>query len=779
MEGDKMKKISWLILAFVIIPLTLCGASYLHKAVSFPDTTGIVGADAGDYSGQSIAAGDFNGDGYEDIIIGAFNADGISNSGNATGEAVIVYGGANIQSIALISLSNPQIPTTFLYGEDDTDHCGCVVAAGDFNNDGFDDALIGANLASVSSTRLYAGKTYVVWGSQDLSSVPSIWFGEDNPRFTRILGKNYGDFLGSSLGSGDIDGDGIDDIITGAPPACGPGENRIGSGEIYVIYGDEGLPDIREIDLMLTTVTHTIIYGMHADDHLGSSICSGDINGDGYADLVIGAEQASGTLKSDKPAEVCGEAYIIYGNSTIRNQYQMDMLVTSWPYTRIIGTDAHDQLGFACASGDINGDGYYDAVVVAKWADGIDNNRTDCGEVFVLYGNESISEVDIIEVESYDGAMTRVIGADEGDVAGHSILSADLDGDGIDELIVGVPAGSGPCNCNNLQGETYIMYGSSLPPEIVDLSDRVNFFVIWGENAEDQFAWALGYGDINESGFFDLLCSAHAYGDSLSGLSLAGKTYLFYSEGEDYGKRRRYYRGGDSPPIEFASTRLELDINDSAGNSDWIDVEITRAYHTEGFVPTLWKVTSPGNPDGLESTEITIHYTADEVAGMNLDSLAIYFRPDNSAPWIPYQSTIMPQHHRISCVTSSLGEFSIGDKTIAGIDAENEDIARFSLYQNYPNPMQDKTKIAFSIPHNFVDPKIKIYNTRGQLVRELEADDSYSQAAIKEVVWDGLDNSGVPVGNGIYFYKLVAKNSANGSVYSELPVYKLLLLRDN
>lgn len=296
-----MKKFTVLVFAFTMLPLTaILATDFSDKTVSFIDTTGIIGADSGDYSAQSIAAGDFNGDGYEDIAIGAFNADGMNNSGNATGEAAIVYGGPNIESISTIDLSNPQIPVTFLYGEDDTDHCGITVAVGDFNNDGFDDAVIGANFASVSSTRLFAGKTYVVWGSQDLPSVSSIWFGEDNPRFTRILGKHYGDFLGSSLGTGDIDGDGIEDIIIGAPPACGPNEDRIGSGEIYIVYGDETLPGIRAIDLILTTVTHTIIYGMHTDDHFGSSITSGDINGDGYGDLVVGAEQASGLLKNDE-----------------------------------------------------------------------------------------------------------------------------------------------------------------------------------------------------------------------------------------------------------------------------------------------------------------------------------------------------------------------------------------------------------------------------------------------------------------------------------------------
>jgi hypothetical protein len=771
-----MKKIGGLLLAFIIVPLTLFGvSSYRDKVVSFTDTTGIVGADSGDYSAQSIAGGDFNGDGYEDVIIGSFNADGIYNSGNAIGEAVIVYGGANIESISSIDLSNPQIPTTFLYGEDDTDHCGIEVAVGDFNNDGFDDAIIGANFASVSSTRLFAGKAYVVWGSQDLSSVPSIWFGEDNPRFTRILGKHYGDFLGSSLGAGDIDGDGIEDIIIGAPPACGP--NGDGSGEIYIVYGDEELPEIREIDLILTTVTHTIIYGMHTDDHFGSSIDAGDINGDSYDDLIIGAEQASGLLKNSNRTEVCGEAYIIYGSPDIRNQFQMDMLTTSWPYTRIIGTDPHDQLGFACAAGDINGDGYYDAVVAAKWADGIDNNRMNCGEVFVLYGSESLFEEDVIEIESYDGDMTRVIGADEGDVAGHSILSADLDGDGTDELIVGVPAGSGPCNCNNLQGEAYVIYGSPFQPEVIDLSGRINFFVLWGEKAEDQFAWSLGYGDINGNGFFDLLSGAHAYGDSLAGLSLLGKTYVFYSEGEDYGNRRRFYRGGDSSPIEFASTRLELDINDPEGNPDWIDAEIMRGYHTQGLVPARWKVSSPGNPEGLESTQITIHYTAEEIAGMNLDSLAIYFRLDDSDSWTPLPSTIVPEHHRIYCLTSLFGEFSIGDQTIVGINEGNGDIPQLSLSQNYPNPMQGKTKIAFFIPHNYVHPKIKIYNIKGQLVKEIDIQNAKGKD--NEVIWDGKDDNGVPVANGIYFYKLVVENPADGTVHNELPVHKLLLLRDN
>jgi hypothetical protein len=291
--------------------------------------------------------------------------------------------------------------------------------------------------------------------------------------------------------------------------------------------------------------------------------------------------------------------------------------------------------------------------------------------------------------------------------------------------------------------------------------------------------WSLGYGDINESGYFDLLAGAHAYSDSFSGLSLAGKTYVFYSEGEDYGNRRRFYRGGDSPPIEFASTRLELDINDTAGNSDWIDVEIMRGYHTEGFIPAFWRVASPANPDGLESTQITIHYTAEEVAEMNLDSLAIYFRPDDSAPWTPLPSTLMPEHHRIYCLTSLLGEFSIGDQAIVGIEDDNVDMPQFSLSQNYPNPMHTSTKISFSLPPDVHDAKIVIYNIKGQQVKEFNLPAGGSDLGFGEATWDGKDDNGIPVANGIYFYKLVAENPADGTIHSALPVHKLLLLRDN
>jgi len=245
----------------------------------------INGIDARDLSGWSVSsAGDFNGDGLDDILIGAPLA---NPNGDFSGESYVVFGQADgvTASFELSSLNGSN--GFVINGIDGGDGSGrSVSSAGDINGDGFDDILIGAYRANSNGDR--SGESYIVFGS----SAP----------FTA-------GFELSAPSAGDVNGDGFDDILIGAPDGD---PNGISSGESYVVFGSSAPFDAR---FDLTTLNGTngfVINGIgRYDSRVGISVSSaGDINGDGFDDILIGAPEG------DPNGVNNGESYIIFGQAS-------------------------------------------------------------------------------------------------------------------------------------------------------------------------------------------------------------------------------------------------------------------------------------------------------------------------------------------------------------------------------------------------------------------------------------------------------------------------------
>jgi len=268
----------------------------------------INGSAANDQSGRSVSnAGDINGDGITDLIIGATGA------GNA-GASYVVFGGSEVGSSGSLNLSALNGRNGFVInGSAFGDGSGTSVStAGDINGDGIADLIIGATGADPNGNRS-AGASYVVFGGSGVGSGGSLNLSAPNGSNSFVInGIAFGDRSGTSVSTaGDINGDGIADLIIGAFRAAPNG--NIDAGASYVVFGGGGVGSSGGINLSaLNGRNGFVINGIAAGDYSGSSVSNaGDINGDGIADLIIGARGADPNGNS-----YTGASYVVFGRAS-------------------------------------------------------------------------------------------------------------------------------------------------------------------------------------------------------------------------------------------------------------------------------------------------------------------------------------------------------------------------------------------------------------------------------------------------------------------------------
>jgi hypothetical protein len=464
---------------------------FVDTSLNPPNLFKLAGQRSGDLLGTSVSAnGDVNGDGIPDVAIGAAGWDGPGTGvADNRGAAYVVLGSRDFNLNADLSTpdGNPPPGVIAIYGPQAGGRMGIWIDEGDVDGDGFADIIIGSDQMN-SDAGQHVGGAYIVFGSASLPSVIDLANPPAGVRTARIIGSHQEDHWGAALQVGDINNDGIGDVIIGGSinrdsglyvspqdESSGHGERaaddgglRTQCGEAYVIYGQHNWPqtiDLRNPDAGNPAIRSTHVIGAHEFDFLGSQLHSGDLNGDGHTDLVIGALRATAP---DNEGQT-GAVYVIYGSATLPGA-TIDM-----------------------ANPDASGQ-----------------------RVATIYGEHNL------------------------DCAGDSVRTYDINKDGLSDLFIGSPERTSTVNGELREGAgvTEIIYGQRdfLPPviKLYDPPASPPIFRLAGAHGDDQgieggdeFSYRLAGADIDGDGYVDYIANA-MHGDSLNNAILdAGNVYIF------------------------------------------------------------------------------------------------------------------------------------------------------------------------------------------------------------------------------------------------------------
>ncbi len=504
-------------------------------------TTSRYGGAANVQLGASIAdAGDVNGDGYADMITGA---PGASNGQAGEGIAYVHYGSVTgISAVPSVQLEANIAGAQFGFS---------VGSAGDVNGDGYADVIVGAPFSGAN------GRVYLYMGSAGgLSTVPAVTL-------------SYGSQFGYSVApAGDVNTDGYGDIIIGAP----------GSNQAYVFRGSS---------VGLVTSYYYLLSEPQAGSQYGCSVnTAGDVNGDGYSDVIVGARNYSNGQANE------GVAFVYNGGTASVHE----------PYSRLLEVNqvAADFGVSVSGASDVNGDGFMDVVVGADlWEQG----QTDEGAAFVFYGSPAG-----VNTAGYTTLQRNQTGGH----MGHSVAEGgDVNGDGFADVVVGAPLNA---NGETNEGLVYVYHGS--PAGIT----AGNYEQLEQNNANYQMGLAVsGGGDLDGDGYSDVLAGAAFAAPNFAN---EGATYWFRGcVARAYNRFTRQYDANLVSPMSTNSTDFANQLFFGIGHRVRSPIQRCKA-------KLRWEVVFEGQPysgapitNSVTQTGIGAAWTMLPLAGVEIKQL--------------------------------------------------------------------------------------------------------------------------------------------------------------
>lgn len=724
----------------------------------------IFSPDAGNHAGHSVSGvGDLNGDSFEDFAIGAPKASPLGRE-----KAGLVYvimgksGGPNKDANGNLDLANAIV----IYGAGEDYETGISVSgAGDFNGDGFADILIGASQGEGTVMGNDHGLVYLIFGSANFCSMANLDLASFNSSKGIIIRgfPNDFNFTGCSVSSvGNINDDfnsntglGLDDIIIGA---WGAGDNR--SGQAYLVYGRT--QSLASIELKsMSQGEGMLIKGIDINhQNLGSSVSGvGDVNGDGYADILIASD---GHISQDPDFDA--PIYLIYGPQSFQKDskenplefpLELDLSAPVPPagvsWIKLTGVKANpvidEHSGTSISGlGDINMDGYADFIIGAPGTDY--NGATNIGEAYIVFGSSKPiginGELDLTQIDTIvdsnrdgnrDGYIIRAfysktkVGFDFNNAyLGYSVSSAgDLNGDGYFDILVGAPGldtqqiGKTSLGFTNA-GAVFIIYGQVEPLSdngIINVmeADTKEVTGIVGNIKNGALGWCVSMaGDVNGDGMKDWLAGSPSAFDT----DLTGQAFLINGIASEISRSANWNsirtgmdginnidnategvgmsgEGSHTIPLSHVSFRFKGGKGPSQNNP--CSRQVARYYRYPipqpndvnwKPAPTFWYVYTNRENSAITKAKsiLTFHYLESDVAGMDMNKTVMCMTYDDplteNSCWFALRSTFDYNKRTITVEREhDAGKMRFG---ITGIYCLFEINDSYELGQNIPIP---------------------------------------------------------------------------------------------
>jgi hypothetical protein len=420
---------------------------------------------------------------------------------------------------------------------------GLPVEIGDFDGDSHLDFVLAPMNAAAgpSRERAQAGEVYVYPGTGSVAGIIDRRGIPASERGLTLWGARSGDFLGTELFSADVDTDGITDLLTSAQnydlilPGEPPGV-RENCGAVFVVLGREGLLDGGPVIDMLSPPAGVItVVGAEEGERLGIWVETGDLDGDGLEDLLLGADQFPAEPRAGEPRTHRGKVYVVYG----RRAYPavLDLSEPQEGVSVILGRDAEDHFGASLHARDLDADGAEELIVGAAQnrlsatfagdsrfdghgfsaADGANNSSSDAGEVYVFFGGAGERLPPVIDLASpldpgVAARLTTIFGTRPEGAAGEELTTGDFNGDGFPDLVIGALSARNIFG-TDLAGVAYVLYWRpGFRGQTIDLAEPPStprppglvLSEIYGVRARDILGDTLSAGDIDHDGIDDL-----------------------------------------------------------------------------------------------------------------------------------------------------------------------------------------------------------------------------------------------------------------------------------